>query len=100
MAERTMVEAEITFLSKSEGGREIPDGMFHELRYRPHIVIGDPSQRRAVIADGNQLTEDYLGVAFSDGPQHVEPGQPARTTMALVYPQVDYSAAKPGATFT
>jgi hypothetical protein len=74
--------------------------MFHEFRYRPHIVIGDPSQRQAVIADGNRLTEDYLGVAFSDGPQHIEPGQPARTTMALIYPRVDYSAAVPGATFT
>ena len=95
-----MIEAEITFLRKSEGGRDVPDGMFREFRYRPHIVIGDPSQRRAVIAEGNRLTEHYLGVAFSDGPQHIDPGQPARTTMALVYPNVDYSAAVPGATFT
>jgi hypothetical protein len=98
-AERTIIEAEITFLAKSEGGTDIPDGSF-TISWRPHIVIGDPSQRQAVIRDGNQLTEAYLSVAFCDGPQHVEPGQPARTTMALISPKTDYSAAVPGATFT
>ncbi|MFO1461196.1 MAG: hypothetical protein U1G08_17565 [Verrucomicrobiota bacterium] len=96
-----MIEAEITLLRKSEGGRDIPDGMFRDLRYRPHIVIGNPTLRQAVIAEGNRLTEHYLGVAFSDGPQHIDPGQPVRTTMALVYyPHVDYGAAVPGVTFT
>lgn len=96
-----MIETEITFLTKTEGGRDIPDGMFQGFRYRPHIVIGDPMQRQAIAADGNRLTEDYLGVAFSDGPDHIELGQPAITRMVLVYwPRVDYSAAVPGATFT
>jgi len=98
-AERTIIETEITFLSKSEGGRDIPDGILRGISWRPHIVIGDPSQRQAVI-EGDQYTEAYLLVAFCDGPQHVEPGQPARTTMALLSPKTDYSAAVPGATFT
>jgi hypothetical protein len=101
MAERTLIEAEITFLPKSEGGRDIPDGIFQGLRYRPHIVIGDPLQRQPVIANGNRLTETYLPVAFVDGPQHIEPGQPVKTTMGLMFqPHPDCDAVVPGATFT
>ena len=101
MAEQAIIETEITFISKSEGGRDIPDGIFQGLRYRPHIVIGDPMQRQAIIEDGNRVVETYLGVAFADGPQHIEPGQPVRTKMALIFwPHPAYDAVVPGATFT
>ncbi len=100
MAGRVTIEAETTFLPKSEGGRDIPDGIFCDCRYRPHLVVGDPSQRQALIEDGNRLAEEYLGVVFSGGPPHIEPGIPTKTTMILLYPSVDYSAVVPGATFT
>ena len=63
MAERAMIETEITFIPKSEGGRDIPDGIFQSLRYRPHIVIGDPTQRQAIIADGTV----YFGTTVYGG---------------------------------
>ena len=101
MTKRAMIEAEITFLPKSEGGRSFPDGIFQNLQYRPHVVIGDPMQRKPIIADGNRLTELYLGIAFTDGPHKVELGQPMKTTMLLAYgPMVDDKAVVPDATFT
>ena len=101
MSERTMIEVELTFRPESEGGRYIPDGILSGFTYRPHIVIGSPTQQHAVIADGNRLTETYLGVAFSAGPQHVELGQPCIAQAILAYwPAPEYSAVVPGATFT
>ena len=75
MSERTMIEVELTFRPESEGGRHIPDGILSGYTYRPHIVIGSPAQQH-VIADGNRITEDYLGVAFNSGPKHIQHGQP------------------------
>jgi hypothetical protein len=101
MTKRAMIEAEITFLPKSEGGRSFPDGIFQNLQYRPHIVIGDPMQRKSIVVDGNRLTELYLGIAFTDGPQKVELGLPMKATMLLAYwPSVDYETVVPDATFT
>src|SRR5580693_724580 len=101
MAKQAMVEAEVTFLPKSEGGRNFPDGIFQSLQYRPHIVIGDPMQLKPIIVDGNRLTESYLGIAFSNGPQKVKHGQPLKTTMLLVaWPMADYETVVPDATFT
>ena len=43
------VEAEITFLSPSEGGRTDPPILLSPNgTYRPHIVIGNPNQRKAI----------------------------------------------------
>ena len=96
-----MIEAQMTLLPESEGGRLFPDGVFQGLRYRPHIVIGDPMQRKPIVVDGNRLTELYLGVAFSDGPHQVIYGQPMKTRMLLAYwPKVDYEKVVPDATFT
>ena len=96
MTERTLIEAEITFLPKSEGGRDILGKIFQDSQYRPHIVINNPRQLNVSVAD-----KDYLGVAFVDGPQLVEFGLPVKTTMLLTYwPRVDYSAVLPESTFT
>jgi hypothetical protein len=102
MPELPTVEAEITFRPPSEGGRhQVPDGIFTGCTYRPHIVIGDPAQKHAIATDDNRLTETYLGVAFSDGPEHVEHGRPYHFRLTLMYwPAVEYSTVVAGATFT
>ena len=68
--------------------------------YRPHIVIGDPSQREA-IQDGNRLTEEYLGVTFHSGPEEVKIGEELRVELLLLfYPHPAYDNLKSGVTFT
>jgi hypothetical protein len=101
MSERAMIELELTFRPESEGGRLISDRILSGFTYRPHIVIGPPDQRRAVIADGNRLTETYLGIAFHSGPLRVELGQPFTAQAILAYwPTPEYDSVVPGATFT
>ena len=72
-------------------------------QYRPHIVIGPTSQRKAHIAEGNVLTEQYLGVAFLTGPDELLPGVSAEVSFVLAYfssvPD-QYTSVVPGATFT
>jgi hypothetical protein len=75
-----VVEATLTLLSElSHSKRGLNKG-----QYRPHIVVGPQSQRVA-IADGNRLTENYLGVMFVGGPDTMEPGDTADVKMALMY---------------
>jgi hypothetical protein len=69
--------------------------------YRPHLVVGDPSQREAIVDREGQGTEAYLGVAFEDGPETVVAGEEITVTLALMFaPHPGYDALKPGATFT
>lgn len=56
-----MVEAEIALLPPGEGGRKRPLVRAEHSHYRPHIVIGAVSQRKAIVV-GRTLTEEYLGV--------------------------------------
>jgi len=106
MAEFPVVEAELTFLTKEEGGRSIafPPGALNTNKYRPHIVLGDINQRETVveIVDGKQqLMERYLGVAFCDGPHDIPFGRPISVKMTLMYyPQLSYVEVIPGETFT
>lgn len=94
------VEAEITFLSKSEGGRERLPINLSRGTYRPHIVVGDPSQRLAITV-GNFIQETYLAVTFLSGPEKVEPGEPFLAELLLTYyPIPEYEPLIPGATFT
>jgi hypothetical protein len=72
-------------------------------QYRPHIVIGPTSQREAHVAKGNVLTEQYLGVAFKDGPDELLPGVPAEVSFVLAYycsAPDQYASVAPGAPFT
>ena len=69
-------------------------------RYMPHIVIGDPLQRTALVS-GNQLIEHYLGVWVQDAPDEWRPGETNEVTFALMYwPEEQYTDVAVGATFT
>ena len=94
------ITAQITFLSSSEGGRETLPTDFSDGCYRPHVVVGDPKQRKAVLVN-NVAQEKYLGVAFVGAPSNVVPGEPVVVELALMYwPNVSYHSLVPGATFT
>ena len=94
------ITAQITFLPPSEGGRETLPTDFSSGRYRPHVVVGDPKQRKAVLVN-NVAQEKYLGVAFVAAPSNVLAGEPVVVELALMYwPNVSYDSLIPGATFT
>ena len=100
MNELAYIEAEVKFLSEAEGGRKMPPPYFSGRDYRPHLVVGDPKQRKAILA-GNEIQETYLGVAFSSGPENVEPGETFNAELVLMYwPHPIYDSLVPGATFT
>jgi hypothetical protein len=101
MSELARIEAEVTFIPASEGGRLNPPLLLWSGgSYRPHIVVGDPKQRRAITV-GNEIRETYLGVAFLSGPDKVEAGEPFLAGLALIfYPHPSYDSLAPGVTFT
>ena len=101
MNELPLVEAEVTFIPESEGGRRTPPLLvFVGGSYRPHIVVGDPNQRRAVLV-GNEIQEAYLGILFESGPTRVEFDESVFAKFYLLYyPHVAYEVVIPGATFT
>ena len=93
------VGATLTVLSESEGGRSSP--IFDQSLYRPHIVIGDPHQRAAIVGPDGNCTEDYLGIIFFGDGRPLVSGRVHEVQFALMYyPRVDYSAVVMGATFT
>ena len=97
MHEAPTIDAELTLLRTDDGGRHSPV----YAGYRPHVVVGDPTQREASVRDGDVLTEEYLGVTFLDGPEVIQPSDSCMVTMSLMYyPNVDYSGLLPGRTFT
>ena len=96
------LQVELTFLSPSEGGRQTAPPQIGRApgRYRPHIVIGDPNQRKPIVV-GNQCQETYLGVIFVSGPNDVRVGEPIEAEAELMYyPLPEHDAVVPGATFT
>jgi hypothetical protein len=97
-----MIEVAVIFHPRGPSARETAAPDLSGLRYRPHIVIGDPTQREARLkSDGRTIDEDYLGIAFSAGPKAVAVGDEVVAEAALVYwPDVDYSKVVPGSTFT
>jgi hypothetical protein len=101
MSRLPLVEAEITFIPESEGGRSMPPSLISANgSYRPHIVVGDPDQRRAIMV-GNEVRETYLGIVFEAGPLTVEFNEPFNAEFSLLYyPHPAYDSVKPGATFT
>ena len=93
---RPIARASITIL---EGERVTPINAKNG-RYRPHIVLGPPTQRTTLLKDGMPV-EEYLGVTVADGPESVAPGQTAEANLVLIYhPEVPYKGVRPGATFT
>jgi hypothetical protein len=93
-----LVCAMVTLLPELTGSRRLSGR-----QYRPHIVLGPITQRHAVVASGNTLVEQYLGVIFWSGPEVLEPGESAAVWLALAYfstgPE-QYAGVVPGATFT
>jgi len=51
----------------------------------PHIVLGDPSQRKAIVVPHNTILERYLGVWISDAPDELVPGNPTEVKLYLMY---------------
>ena len=100
MPTREFVQAEVTFLTTSEGGRQQAPSLSTN-QYRPHIVVGDPSQRRAIVDATNTCSEKYCGVQFERASSEVRLGEPIVTTMRLMYsPHEMYDDLQPGVTFT
>ncbi len=100
MTALSRIECDVTFLSASEGGRSspLPPGALLGDTYRPHLVIGDLNQRKAIVENGNRLTEEYIGVAFHDGPAVPEVGTKMIVTLTLLF--FPYEQLQPGVTFT
>jgi len=92
--------AEITFIPKSEGGRSTPPILDSDCEYRPHIVLGDPNQRKPIL-QGNEIIETYIGIAFRSHQHDVEFNKPFDAELVLIYPQPIYEKTiVEGATFT
>ena len=93
-----LVRTVIQMRSTLSGPRSI-----RERHYWPHLVVGDPAQREALVGEGNVLVERYLGVCAWSGPDQVLPGEQAEVVFALPYgTQEDnlYAELTPGSTFT
>jgi len=96
LARLPTVRAKLTLLPSFEHPRWPNRG-----KYMPHVVVGDPSQRTAIMGPGNTATEDYLGVLFADAPDEIAPGQTVELTFVLMYwPGKNYERLVSGATFT
>ena len=97
---KVRIQAKVTFLTEHEGGRKRPAWNFD--KYRPHVVVGDPEQRRTPLAeDGRTATETYLGVCFDGDGEEMLPGKQYVVSLVLpYYGTVEYSDLVSGATFT
>jgi translation elongation factor EF-Tu-like GTPase len=95
-----VVEADIVLLAQEDGGRKYPLVRTERSHYRPHIVLGSPDQRKAIVV-GRNLVESYLGVEVLHDQELIRPGERARVSMRLAFwPAPEYSKVVPGATFT
>lgn len=95
------IEAEVTFIPKTEGGREtLPPLHLLDSYYRSHIVVGDIYQRQAVLI-GNEIQETYLGVQFQPTAEKLGFNEPFKAELTLIYyPHPIYESLVSGATFT
>jgi hypothetical protein len=101
LVNRLFAEVDLVFRTASDGGRRGPTPTLSGLGYRPHIVIGDPMQKDAILGRDGVVAERYLGAAFDDGPANAPVGELVRTRMMLVYwPDLGYEEVVPGASFT
>ncbi len=84
-----------------------PADLLRSLKYRPHIVIGDPDARemRKAVLESIQVIHEgdgqYLGVAFSDVDREPVENEKLQCEVAYMYfPNVTYRQAVKGAKFT
>lgn len=112
------IDCEVTFLRDTERGPLAWPKTLSGGRYRPHLVVGDPNQRRAVLtsrmmpvtySDGSKgeirtdryIDEELLGVQFDEGPPQPEVETPLLVTLSLMFwPHPGYDKLQPGSTFT
>ena len=67
----------------------------------PHIVLGDPSQREAIVKPDHTIDEHYLGVWIVRSPDELLPEKAFEVEFKLMYwPQERYIGVAPGVTFT
>lgn len=93
------VRVRLKLLTKQEGGRDTP--VYDNSGYRPHIVIGNPDQRKPIIGEHGEVTENYLGVCFLGNGRVLELGHQYEVEVALIYyPEVSYDAIVKDVTFT
>jgi hypothetical protein len=101
MSSLPRITAEIVFLRHEDGGRVQSPLFGLDSRYMPHLVVQDRIVSTAVIDPDGMSREDYLGVAFVDGPTDYRLGEVAECELELMYyPNVSYDEVVPGATFT
>ena len=80
------IECSVTFLTPEEGGRSKPfpsEGLSGD-RYRPHVVIGEPTQPHPIVVDGKSV-EEYIGVAFNLGPEAPRAGVETVVLLTAMY---------------
>jgi len=95
------IKAEVTFLSTSEGGRKYLLDLGDCSYYRPHIVVGDSSQREPILKEGRIIDEEYLGVQFRSCFLTIAPGESVIIKLELMYYlTVDYGKLIPDEEFT
>jgi hypothetical protein len=118
MTAAPLMECEVTFLTEQEGGRRSMP-ILSGGKYWPHVVVGDPSQRKVILtermmpveyADGTKgeewtdkyIDEEYLGVRFESGPANGKLGEPLIVTLLVPFWSDDpiYKKLSPSATFT
>jgi hypothetical protein len=101
MARLFSIEALVTFIPESGGGRKtLPLLSLSDFSYRPHLVVGSPDQRRAIFR-GNVSDETYIAVAFGCCQESIEFNQPFLAELGLMYyPHPIYDALVVGVTFT
>lgn len=93
------ITAKITFFPQSDDGRTSLPANLSSGQYRPHVVVADLNQLRAVAMD-SVAPVAYLGVTFVRGPEHIIAGESFLTELELMYwPNIKYEALVPGATF-
>jgi hypothetical protein len=78
LANPPSVRAEITMLS---GKTRYPN----RSRYMPHMVLGDPSQREAIIKPNHTIDEHYLGIWIADSPDELLPEKSVEVEFKLMY---------------
>lgn len=79
---------------------KLPHDLLSSRVYRPHLVIGDANQKRVLLNEKSQGTENYLGVTFVAQDAPIEAEQEIQAEIETVYTGVDYSSLRKGATFT
>jgi len=95
------LKVKVKLFSEKNGGRHhIPKDLLSTGKYRPHLVVGDPNQKVAIVDENNVGTENYLGVTFVFQEGALEEEKEFNAIVATIYPDVDYSSLTKGATFT